>query len=670
MSASLSRVRVTSSPSGIGISTEDGRVDLGSVGASVSWSDDGANGEWSPSRWAGGDADRVATGGPHGLELALRVSVVDDDRAVEMSLCVTNRGDRPLRIDRITVLDTRAASIGVDHRRWSMYRNGHQSWSGTRTYRMDERDLDMPTAFLRASATDPAHKAPSGRGHVRSDSWTAVAEPDSGDAIGVGFLTTAGAFSYVELDAPHGRTPRLTAWCDMDGAVIDPGASLSAERLGLVAACGPSAGSVALESILERCGRAMSARLDGGRRDGWCSWYYYFQNVTESDVDANLAVLAADGVDGPRFSASYVMIDDGHQSAIGDWLSTAPSFPSGMAAVAERIRGGGFDAGLWWAPFLCAADSTVARHHPDWLLTNSRGRPVTALVNPAWGRRFIRAFDTTRPEVLEHLSRVAATMVGEWGYDILKLDFLFAASLPGVRAGDGTRAEALRSGLDAIRSGAGDSAFLLGCGCPLGPAVGVVDAMRIGADVSPVWEMPTAPVQRRLHGISTRHAVRNILTRSGMDGRLWDNDPDCLMVRATDTRLTLDEVRLLATVIGITNGMIVVSDDVAALSPERVEIIGRTKSLRGGDVEVVDLFDRDIPELVVSRHADHVDVAVLNLDDDARSMTVDLRRHGIDTGEVAEVVELWSRRSLRADDGLVRLGRVAAHGAAVLRVPS
>ena len=76
-----------------------------------------------------------------------------------------------------------------------------------------------------------------------------------------------------------------------------------------------------------------------------------------------------------------------------------------------------------------------------------------------------------------------------FGYDYLKLDFLFAAAAEGTRHDPGlTRAQTLRRGLEAIRRGAGKKTFILGCGCPLGPAIGIVDGMRIGPDVAPHWE--------------------------------------------------------------------------------------------------------------------------------------------------------------------------------------
>ena len=45
----------------------------------------------------------------------------------------------------------------------------------------------------------------------------------------------------------------------------------------------------------------------------------------------------------------------------------------------------------------------------------------------------------------------------------------------------------VRAGFEAVRRGAGDDTFLLGCGAPLGPTIGVVDGMRIGPDVAPWW---------------------------------------------------------------------------------------------------------------------------------------------------------------------------------------
>ena len=122
----------------------------------------------------------------------------------------------------------------------------------------------------------------------------------------------------------------------------------------------------------------------------------------------------------------------------------------------------------------------------------------------------------------------------------------------------------MRHGLEAIRAGAGDDAFILGCGCPIGQAVGVVDGMRIGPDVSPFWGSTASGAGDP----STVHALDAIIARSFMHRRLWLNDPACLMLRARETRLNADERAALAATIVASGGILLISDDMSILDAE------------------------------------------------------------------------------------------------------
>jgi alpha-galactosidase len=651
-----------------------GRVELGPAVPAATLRTGGRVRTWRPTSLVL-DADRGvlrATGGPAGLALEVAVRHAEDaEDQVEVVATLTNEGMVPVEVERLTVLHTDRLRVGERSTNWRTYRNGFQSWAGTRTLGVDERDADVVTPLVRLSTTDARHPSPTAVGHVRSDALSAIAEPRSGDALGLGVTELAGAFAYVELVAPGGLVDRLEVWADLDGVPLAPGDSVSCP-VRIVATHGRGAGERALGEVAAAAGRAMGARAtDRPHPGGWCSWYYYFTDITQADVVENLEVLAADGRDGPTFGCEYVMVDDGHQSRIGDWLATdRDRFPDGMAALASRIRESGFDAGIWWAPFLVHPSSRVAAEHPDWLLRNGRGRPVVGIVNPNWSLTApMRVLDTTRPEVLEHLRHVAAT-IGAWGYAIQKLDFLYAASLPGVRHDPTvTRARSLRMGLDAIRDGVGDDGFLLGCGSPLGPAVGVVDAMRIGADVTPYWSnLIDKVVGRGRHALATRNAVVNVATRAPLDRRWWLNDPDCLMVREDRTQLSDSEVEVLATVMGMTDGMLVISDRLSLLPPRRREVIARTRELAGGTVEVADLFEQQLPELLISRHDRHTDVAALNLGDRPRRTSVDLRLRGVDCPD-GTIEELWTRASVPVAAGIADLGTLPPHSARVLRIP-
>jgi 2,3-diketo-5-methylthio-1-phosphopentane phosphatase len=247
--------------------------------------------------------------------------------------------------------------------------------------------------------------------------------------------------------------------------------------------------------------------------------------------------------------------------------------------LAEEIRAAGFVPGLWTAPFCVVPESELFAKQPQWLLQERRAssdsgdgdrdRPFRAMLHPDWSREaVVHALDSSRADVVSHLETLFRDLVA-MGFQYLKLDFLFVQALASGAAEPGLgRAARLRRGLAAIRAGAGEEAFLLGCGCPQGAAVGIVDGMRVGPDVAPHWQPDPAT---RIPGIeqtqpSTRSAIRSVLARAWMHRRLWLNDPDCLMVRSDSTDLTREEREALATAISATGGMCIFSDDVPRLT--------------------------------------------------------------------------------------------------------
>lgn len=595
-----------------------------------------------------------------GMRVELRSAEVDG--ALVLSLTLENGGDETVLLEEIAPLSVRGPQglhLGGGAAQWSVFRNGYQSWSATRAYRMDETDRDPALGFLRESHGDIRHPAAGRAGVLRSDLVTAIVDRDSGAALGLGFLDARTFFGAVVVEAPRGRLRRLAAVLDADAVALPPGGRLELPPLWLAAAAD---GEDLLAAWAAAAGSAMQARVVDDSPVGWCSWYYYFNRVREADIVANLAPLAALR---ERVPCDYVMVDDGYQRAIGDWFETNEKFPRGMRWLATQIRDAGFQAGIWLAPFLVRPEARMFRERPEWLLRTASGRPRRACWNPGWGlREPAYALDTTHPDVLAWLAELARTAVQQWGYRVLKLDFLYAAALPGVRHdASATRAQALRRGLQAIREGAGEDAFLLGCGCPLGPAVGLVDGMRIGPDVAPFWtNWISRWLLRDRHGVATKNALRNILTRAFMHRRLWLNDPDCLMVRGDETALTRDEVQSLAAVIGLTDGMFVISDRMDLLAEDRRELLEQAYALRGGAARVVDLFTSGLPELVQTAYEERMAIGAFNFGERAadRVVAVEIPVAG------DQVRELWSGAVLPVQDGRVALRTIAPHGCRVV----
>ena len=81
---------------------------------------------------------------------------------------------------------------------------------------------------------------------------------------------------------------------------------------------------------------------------------------------------------------------------------------------------------------------------------------------------------------------------------------------------------AYRSGLELVREIVGPDVFLVGCGAPLLPSVGLFDAMRVSPDT---FHEGGEDGSTGLRGLVPMTA------RSWQQGRLWVNDPDCVVAR-------------------------------------------------------------------------------------------------------------------------------------------
>mgnify|MGYP006277680667 CR=1 FL=1 len=332
---------------------------------------------------------------------------------------------------------------------------------------------------------------------------------------------------------------------------------------------------------------ASGARKGGPSRLGWCSWYHYFDAVTPEVVRANALLAKRHGLD-------LVQIDDGWQREVGTWDAQSNAFGVDIGTLASEITNAGMEAGLWTAPFIAIAGGELATAHPDWLVTAPHGHPRTAMHHGGWGGELGRvyALDTTNPEVLEHLRETYAGLRAK-GFTYFKVDFLFAAAIQGVRQGGDRilRTQALRSGLEAVREGIGDDAYLLGCGSPLVPAIGIVDAMRVSEDVAPHWEPRIFAPGFPESTVATRNAIEQSALRAALHRRWWQNDPDCLLLRPSETELSAHERRVLTEAVLGLGGFCVLSDDLGLYGEEEWAVV---EELR----EAIPLVDQalDIPD--------------------------------------------------------------------------
>ncbi|MEO6503676.1 MAG: glycoside hydrolase family 36 protein [Jatrophihabitantaceae bacterium] len=407
-----------------------------------------------------------------------------------------------------------------------VYEEGWQSWSPSRVYPLLERPSRAANALNYRG----------GYGGTRP-------MPEPGDFSGEGLLAldpgTGAPIVVIGADSAAETVPRITARRAGNEMVISADGpvqtSVHPAEAGIPAALAAFGDGFAARAAVAPLRPAPTL---------WCSWYHYFTDVSQADMTENIAAI--EKLDLP---VEVVQLDDGYQSEIGDWLSLSDRFDS-LADMVARITGTGRRAGIWIAPFLAGSRSQLAAEHPDWLIADGDG-PV--LANHNWDQDTF-ALDATHPGVQAYLSEVFGRFT-ELGFDFFKTDFLFAAALDGRRHADATSVAAYRQGLDLIRQAIGDS-YLLGCGAPILPSVGKVDAMRISPDTAPHFEPEGADLSKP----GGRAAILTGQGRAWQQGRFWVNDPDCLIARPE-----VENREALAEHIGRVGGLRASSDRIADL---------------------------------------------------------------------------------------------------------
>ncbi len=405
------------------------------------------------------------------------------------------------------LLQGKNVSLEMDSQPEKYYRHGWQSWSLTTWQDTNFRLPIQKPAILHPTQTDPLyvnHPAPNG-------SWLGAVEFKDGNILLLGSL---GTDAHVAL---HGN--QLHGWYEAGDGDWFVGYGDEASVFARYA-----------ELLGEHLGKAPgkpSPRV-------WCSWYSLYGVIDEA-----LLYRIFDELGDLPFDV--LQVDDGWEVAVGDWQPNE-KFPSGMETLADKIRASGRTPGLWLAPLLAVPSSNLYRQHPDWLLHEKDGRLVSA--GHLWGEP-LHALDTTHPEALGWLAALMK-QVRAWGFDYLKLDFLYAGALPGKRHVDMPREAAYRQGLKVMREAMGEDAYFLTCGAPIIPSLGLCDAIRVGPDVAGEWESyrdstllynPTTP--------GTKNAIRTTINRLWLQP-LAATDPDVAYFRSQKISMNVEQKRMLS----------------------------------------------------------------------------------------------------------------------------
>lgn len=484
-----------------------------------------------------------------------------------------------------------------------IYANGFQSWTDSFEYPKDAKQYS-PAPLMRKFLSGPLarvtgfsrsgdycfYKSQHGAGKFYGFSYGYIRKDNKISLIGS--LDDSTGYTIFEFDTVAGK---IAISVDLEGRTLEKGENVLA-KITLI--------NDEYDAAFDRYFAAAGIRCRPCPvRKGYTTWYNYYSDIDSEVIYRDLEALAK-----CPYPSDVFQVDDGYQHAVGDWLKIKSDFyhvqndirkdlneagsteqktfdvKDGMKPVADMIHEKGLLAGLWLAPFAVVPTSEIFRDHKDWLVKDEKGKPIKAGLN--WGGFY--ALDIYNEEVRAHLKNVFDVVLNTWGFDLVKLDFLYAAAM--VPAHGKCRAKIMYDAMDLLREFVGDK-LILGCGVPLMPAFGKVDYCRIGPDISLEWKKKHYDARE---GVSTAHAIANSAFRRHLDGRAFGNDPDVFILRNPNNSLTFKQKTTLAEINKLFGSVLFMSDDVSEYNDLQLGAFAHVCDGRRARIIDVSLSDKNV----------------------------------------------------------------------------
>lgn len=270
---------------------------------------------------------------------------------------------------------------------------------------------------------------------------------------------------------------------------------------------------------------------------GWCSWYYYYLEISANEVKKNAKWIAENL---KEYGAKYIQIDDGWQG-VGhgygdnrDWTTIDKRFNKGMDELADYIKKLGLTPGLWLAPHGQSNRGIVDKWNTFLLMDDGTTAADT------WEGTYL--IDPTSDKADDYFKHLFTTL-SNWGYEYFKIDGQpivvnkYREKQEYMKNSSKDPVELYRHTVETIKETIGKERYLLGCwGIPL-EGVGIMNGSRTGGDIYIDWEKGFITA---LDATMQYYFLHNIV---------WYCDPDVMCLRSP---LTLDMARAWATLQGLT----------------------------------------------------------------------------------------------------------------------
>lgn len=430
-----------------------------------------------------------------------------------------------------------------------------------------------------------------------------------------------------------------------------------------------------LESYGQAIRQLHHARVSNPAPWGWWSWTAYYFGLSQSMALTNAKWMAKNLL---PYGFNYFHIDEGNSYADGEYVTpNATLFPDGIRPLSYKVTQMGLNFGIWVAPFRVSKRAWVYEKHPEWLVHDAKGNPIS--IGYVEGSRDpLYVLDTTHPGAQAYLEETYQTLVRSWNVRYIKMDFMDDTAIEGFHYRPNTTAiEAERIGLKVIREAVGPDVLLDKDGSPMLVAVGYTDLGRISTDTGHSYP-------------GMKEDATGIAARYYMNGNFYQADPDAFTVtkqlitdqswHQSKAPLTLNEAEVSITLAAISGGMFEIGDDLPTLGaePERLDLV-RNKDLLdmvrlGRASNPIDLMtyqaEDEQPSIFFLQQDDHqAMLAVFNWTDKERSHLLSFSEIGYKATGGVRATDVFrpDRKVELSGDGL-RINAQAPHSVRLIKL--
>ena len=292
-----------------------------------------------------------------GAEVDLHYTVWADFGVLARSATVRNTGDTPLTLREVASLSLGIApALGS----WDAL-HLHGTWA----HEMNAERVPLPHARLEVAST----RGTSSAAHAP---FLALLERGATETAGRVVATTlvwSGNHVHSAEVGEYGHVRLRSGIGPLDIALEPDGTFQTPEALLVTTDGGLGAMSHLWHSFVRE--RVLPERSRGVPRPTYLNtWEAGYFDVDESRV-LDFAERAVE------LGVEMLVLDDGwfrgrtdDRRALGDWSADPDRFPSGIPALADKVRAKGLKFGLWFEPEMVSRDSDLFRAHPEWVLAD------------------------------------------------------------------------------------------------------------------------------------------------------------------------------------------------------------------------------------------------------------------------------------------------------------